>query len=247
MLRKIKTFIFLLCLSSLLSACGTTLPPSHTIYTPHKSHRSTVQHTVAPGETLWRISKIYDVSLDSILNANHLNPSSPIQMGQKLIIPRANKPSQVFTPYPSNKWKYIIIHHSATDQGSSLAFHKSHLAKGWDRDVGYHFIINNGHGEKADGFIEVSPRWLKQQDGAHCKASDMNTKAIGICLVGNFNQDKMTRAQMDSLVDLVSQLQKYYHIPDDHVMGHGQVHGSSTECPGKSFPWTEFNHRLHRR
>ena len=110
--------------------------------------------------------------------------------------------------------------------------------------MGYHFVISNGTKGKQDGQIEVSPRWIKQQDGAHCKASNMNHKAIGICLVGNFNEGRVSPEQMDSLVHSVNIFRKYYKIPLKNIMGHGQVHGARTECPGKKFPWAEFMRRL---
>ena len=90
----------------------------------------------------------------------------------------------------------------------------------------------------------MTPRWLKQEDGAHCKASDMNTKGIGISLVGNFNDHGVSKAQMDSLVELVNKLRKYYKIPVSNIMGHKDVEGSNTECPGKNFPWAEFRKRM---
>ncbi|MDZ4241484.1 MAG: peptidoglycan recognition family protein, partial [Candidatus Omnitrophota bacterium] len=132
----------------------------------------------------------------------------------------------------------------ATEEGSSLQFHHSHLAKGWDKGVGYHFVIDNRTSGKQDGEIEATPRWIKQLDGAHCKASDMNSKAVGICLVGNFSEDKVSKKQMDSLVFLVETLRKYYGIPVKNIIAHGHVSGSSTDCPGKRFPWEDFKRRI---
>jgi len=206
--------------------------------------RKTAVHIVAPGETLWRIGKMYSVPVATIMRANKLNDKTCIRYGQELVIPNAAPIQPVITLYPSNKWKYIIIHHSATEEGSSLQFHKSHLSKGWNRGVGYHFVIDNGQSGKQDGEIETTPRWLKQQDGAHCKAAGMNTKGIGICLVGNFNNERVSRAQFKALIHLVNQLRYYYRIPVKNILGHGQVKGSRTDCPGKNFPWTKFKRNL---
>ena len=206
--------------------------------------RSNALHIVGPGETLWRIAKMYDVSIANILSANNLGKTQNLNMGQRLKIPNAAEIKPIVALYPSHKWKYIVIHHSATDEGSSLAFHRSHLAKGWDKGVGYHFVIDNRSGGKKDGEIEATPRWIKQEDGAHCKASDMNDKAIGICLVGNFDVEQVSSKQMASLAYLVQSLQKYYHIPSKNIMAHGHVAGSSTHCPGKKFPWARFKSRL---
>jgi len=206
--------------------------------------RQGVYHSVAPGETLWRISKMYDVDIETIKSANEISDVRGIEIGKELYIPGAAPRKHVITLYPSRKWKYIIIHHSATDFGSSKAFNEAHMKRGW-QGVGYHFVIDNGTSGKGDGQIETSPRWIKQQDGAHCKAGDMNKKGIGICLVGNFSQDKVSRRQMDSLVYLVNKLKDYYRIPKKNIIGHGQVRGAQTECPGKKFPWKTFYSRLN--
>jgi N-acetyl-anhydromuramyl-L-alanine amidase AmpD len=190
---------------------------------------------------------MYDVPMANILQENNLKESDVLEMGQKLHIPRAAQIKPVISLYPNDQWEYIIIHHSATHEGSSLKFHRAHLEKGWDKGVGYHFVIDNASDDKHDGQIEVTPRWLKQQDGAHCKASDMNIKGIGICLVGNFNVDDVSSKQMASLVYLVNTLRNYYKIPVNHIMGHGEVPESQTECPGQEFPWDKFRKKLRER
>lgn len=83
-------------------------------------------------------------------------------------------------------------------------------------------------------------------DGAHCKAGNMNSRGIGICLVGNFNIDNVSPKQMDSLVYLVNTLSRNYGIPAVNILGHGQVTGARTDCPGKKFPWREFSARVSR-
>lgn len=246
MFHTFKRLILLVMASMLLASCAVKKPPPP-VYIPPPGlpeKRMTLNHTVAPGETLWRISKVYDVPVAAIESKNRLKSSDALKMGQHLVIPDAKKPEQVISLFPSDKWEYIIIHHSATEVGNSLAFNNAHLARGWEGGVGYHFVINNGGGEKADGFVEVTPRWLKQQDGAHCHADGMNVKAIGICLVGNFNKDRVSRKQMESLVSLVNKLRRYYKIPLKKIMRHGKVHGATTECPGVDFPWEKFESKL---
>ena len=209
--------------------------------------RKSVTHTVAPGETVWRIAKMYDVDSGEILLANKLRRPNDLKMGENLFIPKAAPLRSVISLYPSKKWKYIIIHHSATDEGNALCFHSYHYQRGFTKGLGYHFVIDNGTKGKQDGHIETAPRWLKQQDGAHCKASNMNRKAIGICLVGNFNEERVSEKQMEALVYLVNRLRKYYKIPVRNIMGHGQVSEARTECPGKHFPWKKFNNELIKK
>ncbi len=205
--------------------------------------RQNIFHTVAPGETLWRISKMYDVPENAIIRANRLASQPVLRKGSRILVPNAAPVQPVISLYPSRRWTHIIIHHSATEEGDSLLFDRVHLDKGWD-GVGYHFVIDNGTKGRVDGQIEVSPRWLKQIPGAHCKADGMNERAIGICLVGNFNDDVPSASQMAALVTLVKRLQEYYQIPLNQIKGHGQVSGAKTDCPGRRFPWDVFKRSL---
>jgi LysM repeat protein len=255
--RNYLNTIFCLCAAIfLLNSCARSqnqlnqpgIPPQllpQPIHLPtYPAVRSDICHVVAPLETVWRISKMYDVSVDTIIRTNNLRSNGEIEKGQKLIIPSAAPWKPVIPLYPSNKWKYIIIHHTATDAGSALSIDRAHIDRGFWNGLGYHFLIDNGTDGKADGQIEVAPRWIKQQEGAHCKAGDMNVKSIGISLVGDYTLDTVSRNQMDSLIYLIDKLCAYYGIPKNHIIGHGQVEGASTECPGKNFPWNEFWRRL---
>ncbi len=247
-MRKIFYLVIVAAGALALSSCAVTVrPPEYGVKEvyPQASGpflRQDIFHKVAPGETLWRISKMYDVAIRDIVRANNL-PNQDLEKGRQLLIPNAAPLVPVIPLYAANKWKYIIIHHSATEEGSSLDFDTYHQSKGW-QEVGYHFVIDNGSKGKQDGQIEVGPRWIKQKDGSHCRASNMNEKAIGICLVGNFSQDRVSKQQLDALVYLVKILRKQYKISLKKIMGHSQVPGASTECPGILFPWNRFKDRL---
>ncbi|MFA5270878.1 MAG: N-acetylmuramoyl-L-alanine amidase [Candidatus Omnitrophota bacterium] len=248
-MKRAIHLILLISLALISSSCATVpvkppITPAKEIYpqTTMPVLRQDVFHIVAPGETLWRIAKMYNVPIKDISFANNLKTET-LGKGQRLLVPKAAPIIPVIPLYPSKKWKYIIIHHSATDEGSSLYFDRYHLRRGWE-GIGYHFVIDNGSKGKQDGQIEVSPRWLKQKNGAHCNADNMNKRSIGICLVGNFNTEFVSTKQLDALVYLTDKLRKYYKIPFNRIMGHGQVRGAKTECPGKKFPWKGFKSRL---
>ena len=206
----------------------------------------TVTHEVAPLETLWRISKMYGVSIDSICAANSLKPVDPIYQGQKLIIPNAKAFRNIIPLYSNSRWKYIVIHHTATDVGKAFLIHRTHQDRGFWNGIGYHFLIDNGTLGKGDGQIEAAPRWIKQQSGAHCNSGGMNEKGIGIALVGNFSVELPTERQLQSLTYLVKTLCQYYHIPASHIIGHHDAPGANTECPGKRFPLTTVRQCLDR-
>ncbi len=248
---RVIAVTFYAVLAAFLSSCASTHAPTtdtgstYDVSSVPAHMRSGLYHSVAPGETLWRIAKMYDVDVRTIKRVNHIRDVRDIDIGTRLYIPGAAPMKHVITLYPSRKWKYIIIHHSATDYGSAQEFNKVHLKKGW-QGVGYHFIIDNGTCGKADGQIETTHRWINQMDGAHCKADGMNEKGIGVCLVGNFSKRgvSVSQKQMNSLVYLVRTMRDYYDIPNRNIMGHGQVPGAKTECPGTRFPWKSFRARL---
>jgi N-acetylmuramoyl-L-alanine amidase len=147
---------------------------------------------------------------------------------------------------PVREWQFIIIHHSATKVGCAETFDVAHRARGMVNGLAYDFVIDNGTDGKADGQIETSLRWVKQIQGGHCRQEHINVHGIGICLVGDFSETQPTAKQMDSLVLLVRGLQEQFHIPDDNILGHGEVIGEFSKCPGGDFPWEEFRKRLKK-
>jgi murein DD-endopeptidase MepM/ murein hydrolase activator NlpD len=49
-------------------------------------------HRIEKGQTLWRISKIYNVDLDKIININRISDATDIEIGQLIFIPGHQKP-----------------------------------------------------------------------------------------------------------------------------------------------------------
>ena len=196
----------------------------------------TIFHQVGPGESMSRICRMYGLSPACVRRDNRLGPAAPVRTGQILILRNVRTIRYVLNLYRTRPWSYIVVHHTATDEGDARTIQRAHLQRGFWNGIGYDFVIDNGTMGKGDGVIEMSPRWLKQEDGAHCKADDMNQRGIGIALVGNFDYEQPSRYQLQSLSYLIYTLRHYYHIPPSHVMGHGQVPGARTDCPGKLFP-----------
>ncbi|HEV7299197.1 MAG TPA: peptidoglycan recognition family protein [Tepidisphaeraceae bacterium] len=165
-------------------------------------------------------------------------PAAPVVVRPPTATPSKRVPTAISggprdwaPPVPARAWKYVVVHHSATAGGGAAAFDRMHKAKGWD-GLGYDFVIGNGT-DTADGQVEVGFRWKQQITGAHARTPDnrYNEYGIGICLVGNFDVDRPTAAQMQSLSKLVAYLTRTYRITPDNVIGHRDT--KSTECPGK--------------
>lgn len=146
----------------------------------------------------------------------------------------------------SRDWKYIVIHHTATDTGSVESIHRTHLARKdangnpW-RGIGYHFVIGNGNG-MPDGAVEATFRWNEQLEGAHAGDATFNQQGIGICLIGNFEKHPPTDSQLRSLESLTQTLADRYGILPDDIKGHGDV--KSTACPGRLFPMQQLTQVL---
>ncbi len=139
-------------------------------------------------------------------------------------------------------WKYIVIHHSASDSGNATSIGKYHKNnRGWINGLGYDFVIGNGNGSK-DGQIEVGSRWNLQIDGAHAGNAEYNKYGIGICLVGNFENDYPTNPQISSLSYLINYLQKRCNIHKDNIIMHKTFR--QTACPGSHFPYNKVIARL---
>lgn len=139
----------------------------------------------------------------------------------------------------SGRWRYVVVHHSATSGGSPESFDRFHRENnGWENGLGYHFVIGNGNGMD-DGEVAVGHRWRDQMDGAHVRMpgnGKANSYSIGIALVGDFDKSVPTQAQLVALVRLLRFLRQEYGISGDHIVGHGDVAIKHTLCPGKFFP-----------
>lgn len=133
--------------------------------------------------------------------------------------------------------KYIIIHHTATPLWATYDFVKQ---IGIDRgfgDISYNFLIT------ADGSVHRG-RGLDKVP-AHCIADGMNYKSLGVALTGDFTLIKPTQAQLNSLLDTIDILRAYHLILRDNVLGHNEVNGASTLCPGVLSNWVK-NYRKGR-
>jgi N-acetyl-anhydromuramyl-L-alanine amidase AmpD len=151
--------------------------------------------------------------------------------------------SEDFEPeLPPRRWRYIVLHHTATDGGDLAAIDAEHRRRK-DRSgnpwlgIGYHFLIGNGRG-MADGLVEPTFRWKQQLHGAHAGKRSYNEEGIGICLVGNFENYPPTPRQVAAARELVRMLAERYGIEPQNIVCHQDV--GATRCPGAKFPVAEI-------
>jgi N-acetyl-anhydromuramyl-L-alanine amidase AmpD len=159
------------------------------------------------------------------------------------LLPYTNNADDLFSPPKADRpWKYVVLHHSASPAGNYDAIDLEHRKRlGWE-GCGYHFVIGNGTGSP-DGQIEVAQRWTNQKHGIHCrngKNPDVSEYGIGICLVGDLDNQPPTARQIAATKALVAYLGQRYKIPADHIDTHAHLASNPTTCPGKYFPTQEI-------
>ena len=148
-------------------------------------------------------------------------------------------------PVSRGRWRYIVVHNSGTRQGNAAIFDYYHRhTRGMPNGLAYHFVIGNGT-SSGDGQIEIGGRWTKQLDGGHVHSDYLNSIALGICLVGDFNRDQPTKAQIEALQELINYLRIRVGKYDNHVAivkAHKEINPVPTDCPGDLFPY-DWMHR----
>jgi hypothetical protein len=128
--------------------------------------------------------------------------------------------------------RYVTVHHDGLDlletgtARSAMAdrielYRSGHRGKGWG-DIGYHFVIDRS-GTVWEG------RELAWQ-GAHVK--DRNEGNVGILVMGNFEIQTPTAAQLTSLRSHLRAVCAYFSVPWERVFSHREWPGAQTLCPG---------------
>jgi len=213
-------------------------------------------YVVRRSDSLSAIARKYGVSARDIAERNGLARNAYVYIGQRLVIPNrassepsatptGNLPSSVReaiakAPVQAERWRYIVVHHSGVDEGTVKGMDDYHRrVRHMENGLAYHFVIGNGHGMR-DGEVTSSERWREQLDGGHLRSEEQNKIALGICLVGNFDDHKPTEKQMQSLNALVRALMKRCNVPASRVKTHQQINIVGTECPGSKFPTKSF-------
>jgi N-acetyl-anhydromuramyl-L-alanine amidase AmpD len=129
--------------------------------------------------------------------------------------------------HPENV-EYLIVHHTATsrDRTTVDGVRRFHVeGRGWE-DIGYHYFI------AADGTLHAGR--AENLRGAHCRADGMNARSLGICIAGHFDIEAPTIEQLMTSTAVLRALMRKYAVPAERVLGHGEVEGAETSCPGNA-------------
>lgn len=130
-----------------------------------------------------------------------------------------------------NKPEAIIIHHSWKPEDNIVFeewdnirdYHINH--NGWS-DIGYHYGL-----EYVNGEVKVQIGRNEDVQGAHTLG--MNLRSIGICVIGNYDEQDITSEIFDALVTLCVDIRsRYGKLP---IEPHNKYADYKT-CPGTKFP-----------
>ncbi len=138
--------------------------------------------------------------------------------------------------------QYVIVHHSLTKDGIVAdweAIRKYHReVNGWS-DIGYHYGI-----ERVGKSLLLQVGRPESEPGAHTKEMHMNSKSLGICVVGNFDLAPPGLWIKRFLAEIVKRKVAEYGIPVHAVLGHREAgamagfdwrKGQYKSCPGRYF------------
>ncbi|MEM7390799.1 MAG: LysM peptidoglycan-binding domain-containing protein [Verrucomicrobiota bacterium] len=209
-------------------------------------------YRVKKGDTVGGIAKKFGTSSSAIIAYNNLRNPDRLSINQLLKIPVGKAPAQNNrlpssalrqldkTRVHSSKWKYIVIHHSASVRGTMAGMDEYHRKKRrMENGLAYHFVIGNGYG-MGDGEIGIGNRWKRQIRGGHLASEYQNERSIGICLVGNFEKKPPTRKQIASTRALLNHLMKRCRLGTGAIKTHKQINVKPTICPGRHFHLNEL-------
>jgi hypothetical protein len=218
---------------------------------------------------MFGIARHYGLPPAVLAERNGLSRNSFVYTGQRLTIPAkyaAQRPASssdaaalniarralpgsiqraiARAPVRPGRWQYIVVHHSGVDTGTVKAMDHYHRdVRHMENGLAYDFVIGNGSGME-DGEIAVGNRWTRQLDGGHLASEAQNKIALGICLVGNFDEHPPTRKEMESLRALVVALMARCNLTPSAVKTHQQINIVHTRCPGTKFPTKSFLNSL---
>ncbi len=143
------------------------------------------------------------------------------------------------------KPEFIIIHHSLTKDSAPVSwqairnYHINHLH--WS-DIGYHYGIELIQSRDFETY-EILKGRMDNEFGAHCKQESMNSRSLGVCLVGNFDRIPPPVKQWHLAIIFVSSLCNMYDIPIENVKGH-RDYATYKSCPGNKFSMSDFRNGI---
>lgn len=128
----------------------------------------------------------------------------------------------------------LTIHHTVSPPDRSIesiaSYHVN--SNGWP-GIGYHFVIKDTGIIYQTNYLETK----SYHAGSYAAPGDENAVSVGVTLQGDFTNAPPPQAQLDAARELVAHLKSV--LPSvTAVLGHRQMPGASTACPGAT--WAQW-------
>lgn len=219
---NLSCLILLACFLLFLNGCATV---QHPIAAPLPINIPGTYHRVKKGQTLWRISKIYNMDLDEIVRINRIPDATAIEIGQLIFIPREQTKQSITKSYSSgedfgwpvkgriistfgqtfndmiNKGINIQKHKGAdimASRSGKVVFYSSEF-----EDFGKTIIIDHG-----DGFLTIYAKIGE----VFVKAGEYVQKGSVIAKVGSLGNDKDAYLHFQIRKGYIAQ-NPYFYLP----------------------------------
>lgn len=128
----------------------------------------------------------------------------------------------------------IVIHDTGAKTAESTLAWFNHS----DSKVSAHYLVDR-NGTIYECVEEEDEAWHAGISSLHGE-EDVNDFSIGIELVDSNDADKYSDAQIQSLLNLVTDICARRAIPMNRIVGHCHVARGRKVDPGPDFPWFEF-------
>lgn len=89
------SFFCFLCSVFLVGCASLPIEPDYTVIDYPEPEKQGVYHKVGKGETVWRIAKAYDVTIDDIIRTNNIPDVAKIERNQLVFIPGAHSVKEI--------------------------------------------------------------------------------------------------------------------------------------------------------
>ncbi len=200
-----------------------------TIQTPGLDRRSFLRLGLFGGLSYWLMSRAEAAPAQSMAPRAVMD-----RLDSQMIVIRRSAWSHSGPAFsrmkPAGRFRRITVHHAGTQPlrltsprlvaQEISAIQGAHLSQRYG-DIAYHLVVDYA-GRVWEG------RSLSYE-GAH--TLNANEGNLGIMLLGNFERQSPSPAQLATLSDLVALLRKQYRVRASRVYGHRDL--SPSACPGR--------------
>ncbi len=139
----------------------------------------------------------------------------------------------------TGKWVGVMLHHTAGSIKENVSSIRNyHINVNRWGDIGYHYVLEIKEGR---GYLKKG-RSLKYI-GAHAGVLKYNSKYIGLCIVGNYSLNSLSKALYEDLLGALCTIMKKNNCYG--FCGHREV--KSTQCPGKQIDLNKIREDLSQK